>query len=189
MFLFFLILNYLLMTSSLTLQSPLPSSIIETPKLRSLTVEIDCSDESKCERKNANCNSDYTKCTCYKGYTTNKGTNKLCGYEQKRQLTAFLLELFVGFGAGHFYRGVYLFASLKLAAFIFGIYIICLFPLTAKCVSDCCDCDCLVILVSIFFYLCACGLAFWFIYDLVQFGKNKYNDGNGYELFSWNAPK
>ncbi len=187
MFLFFLILNYNLMTTSLTIQSPIESSILESPKLRNLVEEYDCSKVETCERKNADCNSDYTKCTCYKGYTTSK-EGKICGYEQKRQLTAFLLELFVGFGAGHFYRGAYLFASLKLVAFIFGIYIICLFPLTAKCVSDCCDCDCLVILVSIFFYLCACGLAFWFIFDLVQFGKNNYKDKNGYELFSWKSP-
>ena len=71
---------------------------------------------------------------------------------KKKQLTAFLLELFVGFGAGHFYRHHYLMASLKLVAFVFGIYVICLFPLTAKCVTDCCDSDCLVVLVSILFY-------------------------------------
>ena len=67
-------------------------------------------------------------------------------------------------------------ASLKLVAFIFGIYVICLFPLTAKCVTDCCDSDCLVVLVSIIFYLYALGLAFWYIWDLVYFGKNKYSD-------------
>lgn len=76
---------------------------------------------------------------------------KKCEIKQKKQLTAFLLELFVGFGAGHFYRQHYLMASLKLVAFIFGIYVICLFPLTAKCVTDCCDSDCLVVLVSIIF--------------------------------------
>ncbi len=67
-------------------------------------------------------------------------------------------------------------ASLKLVAFVFGIYVICLFPLTAKCVTDCCDSDCLVVLVSILFYLYALGLAFWYIWDLVYFGKNKYKD-------------
>ena len=67
-------------------------------------------------------------------------------------------------------------ASLKLVAFFIGIYLICLFPLTAKCVTDCCDNDCCVIIVSIFFYLYALGLAFWYIWDLVYFGKNKYKD-------------
>ena len=159
---------------------------IKIKPLRKLAEEFSCKD-SKCNFEHTFCqdNITFSNCSCYKAFTTNNKTGVKCDYHQKKQSTAFLLELFVGFGAGHFYRGNYLNASLKLVAFIFGIYIICLFPLTAKCVSDCCDCDCLVIIVSIFYYLCACGLAFWFIYDLVNFGKNKYNDKNGYPLYSW----
>ena len=78
----------------------------------------------------------YPRCECMKDYANDKGNTTACSYERKKQLTAFLLELFVGFGAGHFYRANYLEASLKLVAFLFGIYIICLFPLTAKCVAD-----------------------------------------------------
>jgi TM2 domain-containing membrane protein YozV len=134
----------------------------------------------------------YSQCMCKPGYVTedlyknnyNNETQR-CNYKQKKQLTSFLLELFVGFGAGHFYRGKYLMASLKLVAFLFGIYIICLFPITAKCISDCCDSDCLVVLVSIFFYLAACGLATWFIFDLVYFGKNKYKDKHDIPLQHW----
>ena len=94
-------------------------------------------------------------------------------------------RFFVGFGAGHFYRANYLEASLKLVAFLFGIYIICLFPLTAKCVADYCDCDCLVVLISLFWFLVSAGLAFWFIFDLVWFGKNKYLDKYDYCLSEW----
>jgi TM2 domain-containing membrane protein YozV len=135
---------------------------------------------------------DFEHCMCKPGYVTedlynDKYTDESprCNYKQKKQLTSFLLELFVGFGAGHFYRGKYLMASLKLVAFLFGIYIICLFPITAKCISDCCDSDCLVVLVSIFFYLAACGLATWFIFDLVYFGKNKYKDKHDVPLKHW----
>ena len=129
-----------------------------------------------CTLANMNCTEDKTNCTCKDGYVTTE-KSKYCELAQKKkQLTAFLLELFVGFGAGHFYRHHYLMASLKLVAFVFGIYVICLFPLTAKCVTDCCDSDCLVVLVSIIFYLYALGLAFWYIWDLVYFGKNKYKD-------------
>ena len=130
-----------------------------------------------CDLDHMDCqpDSNYTNCTCKTGYT-HTSKSKKCEYQQKKQLTAFLLELFVGFGAGHFYRHGYLMASLKLVAFIFGIYVICLFPLTAKCVTDCCDSDCLVVMVSIIFYLYALGLAFWYIFDLVYFGKNKYKD-------------
>jgi uncharacterized membrane protein (Fun14 family) len=142
-------------------------------------IYYDCKDEeirkSKCELKNMNCTEDYN-CTCKNGYVT-LDNSKYCEIaRKKKQLTAFLLELFVGFGAGHFYRHHYLMASLKLVAFVFGIYVICLFPLTAKCVTDCCDSDCLVVMVSIIFYLYALGLAFWYIWDLVYSGKNKYKD-------------
>ncbi len=144
-------------------------------------VEVFNCTSDTCVLDNTNCSSSsndsvtYINCICNTGYTS-ISTSKKCEIKQKKQLTAFLLELFVGFGAGHFYRQHYLMASLKLVAFIFGIYVICLFPLTAKCVTDCCDSDCLVVLVSIIFYLYALGLAFWYIWDLVYFGKNKYND-------------
>ena len=143
------------------------------------TIYYDCSDEEKkknCATENMKCNSDFTNCTCKDGYITIKDSKYCELHQKKKQLTAFLLELFVGFGAGHFYRHHYLMASLKLVAFVFGIYVICLFPLTAKCVTDCCDSDCLVVLVSILFYLYALGLAVWYIWDLVYFGKNKYKD-------------
>ena len=153
----------------------------ETDEPKTTIDKVNCTnktcnmDHIKCENETTNEN-----CVCEKGYYPNfdnklKGV-KYCELEQKNQLTAFLLELFVGFGAGHFYRHHYLMASLKLVAFFIGIYLICLFPLTAKCVTDCCDSDCVVIVISIFFYLYALGLAFWYIWDLVYFGKNKYPD-------------
>jgi uncharacterized membrane protein (Fun14 family) len=137
---------------------------------------INCTQET-CELDHMNCkenNPEY--CICKEEYASIKSNPLKCSIQRKKQLTAFLLELFVGFGAGHFYRHHYLMASLKLVAFVFGIYVICLFPLTAKCVTDCCDSDCLVVMVSIIFYLYAAGLATWYIFDLVYFGKNKWKD-------------
>ena len=140
--------------------------------------KYNCSGEiaAKCNIEHMDCKNENQECTCKAEYATAPNGSRYCEVERKKQLTAFLLELFVGFGAGHFYRHDYLMASLKLVAFVFGIYVICLFPLTAKCVTDCCDSDCLVVLVSIIFYLYALGLAFWYIWDLVYFGKNYYPD-------------
>lgn len=147
-----------------------------------------------CSEENVNCthldrlnciDTTHTNCTCKPEYASISECSVKCEYERKKQLTAFLLELFVGFGAGHFYRGSYLIASLKLVAFIFGIYIICLFPLTAKCISECCDCDCLVVLVSLLFFACSVGLAFWFVFDLVRFGKNLLTDKYNIKLKQW----
>jgi hypothetical protein len=149
---------------------------------------ISCIDDITSCSGHGKCNVQKTNCVCNTGFTTFPATNiQECNYQQKRQLVAFLCELFLGFGAGHFYSERYTFAGLKLAAFLFGIYIICLFPLSAKCINDRCDNDYLVITVSCFYYCCAIGLAFWFIYDLVIFGQNSYKDGNGIELTPWGS--
>ena len=166
MFLYLLVLNYLLSID-----------IISCFKLRDL-------DDLPSQNENST-NSLSNEQIIFPCNKSEPPTNQSDLIEQCKKLTAFLLELFVGFGAGHFYRGNYLMASLKLVAFLFGIYIICLFPLTAKWISDCCDCDCLVVIVSILFYFAACGLATWFIFDLVYFGKNKYKDKNDVPLLKW----
>ena len=155
-----------------------PASDNTTVKKINCTEEID-----RCYISHMVCEDETLKvnCTCksddyYENYDLYITDARYCEIEKKKQLTAFLLELFVGFGAGHFYRHHYLMASLKLVAFFIGIYLICLFPLAAKGVTECCDNDCVVIIVSIFFYFYALGLAFWYIWDLVYFGKNKYPD-------------
>ena len=140
-----------------------------------------CSNHGQCDPNN-------TTCFCQPGYSTYPmDSNPQCNYVQKKQLVAFLCELFLGFGAGHFYTERYTHAGLKLGAFLFGIYIICLFPLSAKYLNDRCESDYLVIMVSCFYYCCAVGLATWFIYDLVQFGSNNYYDGNNVPLLSWSV--
>jgi len=158
-------------------------------KLRFLQNFI-CKDNSSCSF-HGECNQLKNDCICEKGYTTFINSTdpsqdiKKCNYERKQQLKAFLFELFLGFGAGHFYTERYTVAGLKLSAFIFGIFIICLFPITAKFLSEKLESDCLVLTVSCFYYLCSIGLAFWFIYDLVMFGMNRYKDGNDIDLLSW----
>ena len=118
----------------------------------------------------------YHHCSCKDGYITYPINNtKYCNLEQKKQSIAFTLELCVGFGAGHFYRHDYTMGALKLVAFVLGLVFICFYPLTARSISEC-DCDCLAIFLSIIYYLYVLGLAFWYIWDLVFFGKNKYMD-------------
>lgn len=135
------------------------------------------------------CADDGTTCICNAGFITfPTNSSSFCNYEQKRQLNAFLFELIFGFGAGHFYTERYTVAALKLSAFVYGIFIICMFPLTTKYVSEKFDSEVLVIMFSCFYYLCALGLAFWFIYDLINFGMNNYKDGNGAPLLSWTVP-
>jgi len=163
----------------------------EEKQIRNLQTAFICKNPQVDCSGNGICTTDNKDCLCNFGYYTNKkDTNPVrCDYLQKLQLNAFLLELFVGFGAGHFYSERYLFASLKLIAFLFGIYIICLFPITAKCISDRFDSDFFIFFISCFYYICAIGLAFWFVWDLVMFGMNKYADGNGNPLLNWGMNK
>jgi TM2 domain-containing membrane protein YozV len=157
----------------------------EASELRSLQ-NFACIDKTQSCNGHGECSADKTSCICDIGFATlPTSSSTQCNYQQKKQIVAFLMELFLGFGAGHFYTERYLTAGLKLGAFLYGIYIICLFPLSAKYLSEKFDNDCLVISISCLYYLCALGLAFWFIYDLVQFGMNKYKDGNNVDLLSW----
>lgn len=60
-------------------------------------------------------------CQCNEGYSSHHMTlqnndfiNIQCCYKKKGMLTPFFLELFLGFGIGHFYLGNYVFAVIKL---------------------------------------------------------------------------
>ena len=133
----------------------------------------------RCDDERMNCIDKVRRhhCSCIEGYITFPDSEnfKFCNLNQKKQLIAFLLELCVGFGAGHFYRNEFTMASLKLVGFALGLLFICTFPITAKCIADC-GCEALAIILSIFYYLYLCGLAVWYIVDLVYFGNNYYED-------------
>jgi TM2 domain-containing membrane protein YozV len=64
-------------------------------------------------------------CECNMGYSSydiekmSTENNILCCYEQKGQLAAFLLEMFIGFGVGHFYIGNIIFGAIKLCVQVF----------------------------------------------------------------------
>ncbi len=159
-----------------------PTSSI-TNKFRNL--EFKCIDDYTSCSGNGKCTSG-NPCVCNTGFTTFPENSDIqCNYEMKSQLTAFLCELFLGFGAGHFYCERYSTAVPKLISFLFGIYIICLLPMSMKFMNDKCESDCIVISVACFYYLCVCGLTYWFINDLIMFGTNKYSDGNGVPLLPW----
>lgn len=134
------------------------------------------------------CNKNKTVCYCEIEYATVPNydtTLNYCNYEKKYQLTAFLVEFLAGFGGGHFYARRYLFGSLKLVAFLFSIFLICLFPLFAIGCSKCLENDWPSLIVSLIFFFCAIGMVFWFIFDLVMFGKNNYLDGYNEPLLEW----
>lgn len=135
----------------------------------------------KCNLAEMSCTDDtLTNCTCKPGYVPISSENKdsdfqYCKYKQKKQLVAFLLELFIGFGAGHFYRSAYGFAFKKLGAYLAAVCLICCLPGITKEISRNSG-DCVAFLVTLIYYACSVGIGFWYVFDLIQFAKNNYPD-------------
>lgn len=127
-------------------------------------------------------------CNCNYGFIDFQDINgvyRRCEYAQKSQLRAFLYELFFNFGAGHFYLNKPNIGFVKMGCFLFGLFLICLFPLSIKYLNEKFEGDFSVILFSCIYYYYAIGLAVWYIYDLVNFGLNNYSDSNGMPLRKW----
>lgn len=121
---------------------------------------------------------------CKKEYTTYpENYNEKCNYKRKRQIKAFLLELFVTYGSGHFYTENYKYAIPKLIVFV-GLY--CLF-IALRIVSKAKEENKKANLaISISAAVCFIGMLIWQLLDVIKYGINSYKDGNGVELLSMN---
>ncbi len=122
-------------------------------------------------------------CDCLPDYSTYpiESTTK-CNYLRKKQYVAFLLELCITYGAGHFYTENYQLAVPKL---FFWIVSYCLFIVLRMIIKSNEDSTAASLIVALTSYLfCACMFC-WQIADLVLFGMNVYKDGYGKELTPW----
>lgn len=111
---------------------------------------------------------------------------KSCNYDQKKQLTAFMLSIFVGFGAEHFYLERNGIAIAKLVFYIFCGFLNILYLILYKCVPGG---EKYVTFIHTYeaLYL-GCGVAYmllWNIYDWVNIGFNDLKDGNNVALSPW----
>lgn len=126
-------------------------------------------------------------CRCKKGYASvPELTNNIsCSYKQKKQLTTFLLEMFI-MGAGHIYRGSIILGVMKLLFIVlFPCMLLCLVFLGILVESDIKSQTCFLIssiAISIFYIL---TVIIWYMYDLISIGRNTYTDGNGVPLENW----
>ena len=148
----------------------------------------------KCDNKNcpapyAVCSDDKT-CRCLPGYANfiaegQTSPGYYCNYEQKKQLVAFLLEMFVSMGVGHFYSGRVLMGVIKLLVLLgplmFGILMCC--SSIVKSSSDTSSCAGLFFMVGS--CACVCAALVWQLVDLIMFGINNYKDGNNVPLAHW----
>jgi len=160
-----------------------------TPKTYSFRITLNKCDNSNCKPEYGHCLNN--SCFCNKGYANVEGkniSNSVCSYKQRKQIIAFLLELFLCFvGAGHAYIGHY---SISLLKFILMV----LWPLVWVCVffdwikdqeeNEENKCTLLTLKKVIpFVYMCLLGV--WVIVDLVIFGLNIFTDRNVVPLESW----
>jgi hypothetical protein len=132
------------------------------------------------------CGKKTSACYCEKGLANYPftGINDVyCQYEQHKQLTSFLLELFLNLGIGHFVIGQNLMGTFKL--------IIMLVPFILLILSK-------VGLIKFGFKEGYVGITFaivaiafgvgafaWWLTDAIMFGLNKYRDRNEVPLKKW----
>ena len=149
--------------------------------------------ESKCvisqgfckEKISGNNKNNNRECVCFKEFGTTQNPYQYeCNYQKKSQLKAFLLELILSNGAGHFYLENYYFAIAKLLVWVFTYYFFIVLRITCKSAEDNKKISFFIGTLALFFCI---GMLSWQILDVVFFGLNKYTDGNGIEMRSWTS--
>jgi hypothetical protein len=160
-----------------------------------------CKTDADC--LNGLCDIPDASCRCFFGYlthwtggieTTSADGSKvvdysqspMCNYKLKSQLTAFMLSIFVGFGAEHFYMErldtalakLFFYIGCCLANVVFFIIYRC-FPSKRKYLEFLGTFETLYLGCGVFFIL------LWNIYDWVNIGYNVMPDGYGFPLVSW----
>ena len=146
-----------------------------------------CEDgETQCEHGDCmQYTDDPTKyfCKCYSGYDTYPYDNSVkCNYHKKSQLKAFLLELLLCYGAGHFYIHNYKRAIPKLIVFVFFYCLFIALRIITKAKEENKKAN---LIISISAGVSLVGMLTWQIIDLYGFGKNQFDDGNKIGLRVW----
>jgi len=157
----------------------------------------DCAEATNCSGRGSCATDDDGDwyCICDDGYTTHDADDDVyCNYEQKKQLTAFLLAWFLGtWGGGQWYVGLSGLAAGKLC---YALAVCCIIPCFLQCfvlkkmsgglesggmmgggggssLYGCCYCCCVL------------GVFVWWLVDIIMFGMNNIDDKNGVGLEPW----
>ena len=145
----------------------------------------DCSNNGVCSNNT---------CVCYPGFVTfPDSSTSMCNYPQKLQLTAFLLQFFLGTcGAGQFYLGNIGNAVGQLIVLVGPVLVGCccccaIVGCSVKAGTKNADCGmacgiiCLYLLIGVGIAI----VAIWWLIDTILIGTNHYLDGNGIPVKSW----
>jgi hypothetical protein len=158
----------------------------ESPKPKKEKIEADenekyfivnepCSDDN-CPPPHTCVNGKQCKCAHGFAHFHEEGDDRLCTYQQKKQLIAFFLEMCFASGMGHFYAGRFLYGLIKmifilLVPVLLGVWIFYYKGSNALL---------LIVMTTLCF-----ALITWHLVDLIILGMNKYKDGEGVPLLQW----
>ncbi|TXG79916.1 MAG: NINE protein [Spirochaetes bacterium] len=125
-------------------------------------------------------NNGYYVCICNDRYL-----GEYCEIEQKSRLTAFLLELFLGyfFGAGNLYLGRILSGVVKIALTIIMIVLIFYRPILNKDQSKNPEIEKRRLSFIVSMIAINLVLFTWWILDMIYIGAGYYTDSNGNWLY------
>jgi hypothetical protein len=123
------------------------------------------------------------ECICDNKFTTYPPeSDRKCNYTKKSRLTAFLLELFLTYGIGHFYAGQYYLAVPKFFFFCFNYCLFVYLRMVVRNNEYNNNTSKLIVFMAYVFLILMVG---WQIADLVLYGRGIYRDGNGIDLIPW----
>ncbi len=123
-------------------------------------------------------------------YFRKKFSESFCAYQKKSQLIAFLLEFIFLMGIGHFYLNRFFHGFYKIFLIIFiilvwfsmkksKIEIKFFLSFSHKLSSDC--------LLNFLFFILVGNFIFIHIIDVIMIASNRYKDGFGFHIISWNS--
>ena len=174
--------------TTLTTTSSFSCKPIDISRSYSANSAFICTDAESCSY-HGSCNRDHTACVCSDGYLTyNNADGPQCNYQQKQQLTAFLLSFFVGWtGADYFYLDQTNFGVLKLL--VCGIGGLIVFGVLACVLAACAKNSNGAAFIGIVGYtllVCEILAGFgWWLAAVIMIGKGTMSDGNGQPMQSW----
>ena len=137
---------------------------------------IECQENGpKCNLNNGKCIS--SNCQCFPGFITYPEDNPIkCNYKLRSTFVAFLLEIFSCNGFGLFYIRKYFYALIKFLGWII-MYI--MYQKYAKFKEKN---SLVIIIISSIIFL---GMLSLQVFDVCNFFRNKYLDGNEIKLIKW----
>ena len=155
-------------------------------------VYFKCNDSVTDCSNHGTCNNDRDDCDCFASFTTHFedgvyfSQTPRCNYEQKNQIYAFILCLFVSFGATHFYLGNYTvgYTQLMLFLFILILNILTIYKLsikhlrqtTASQLKQSLSLGVIITFITFIFLM-------WYIFDIFMIVFAIYKDANNVEMF------